>query len=113
MVRTIRVAADELQAATALPASGRGRGRIGADPLGFLTPRELQVLDALSNGASTSDLATRFALSTSTVRSYIKSILNKLGAHSRLEAVALLRKLEAGRTAPDRAGWPGSSPRSA
>jgi DNA-binding NarL/FixJ family response regulator len=66
------------------------------DPLRYLTPRELQVLSAIADGASTSEIGTRLQLSTNTVRSYIKTILSKLGVHSRLEAVTLLLKAERG-----------------
>ena len=62
--------------------------------LRFLTARELQVLHEIAEGASTSEVCTRLRLSANTVRSYIKSILSKLGVHSRLEAVTLLIRAE-------------------
>jgi DNA-binding NarL/FixJ family response regulator len=65
-----------------------------ADRLRFLTARELQVLSAIADGASTSEVAARLRLSTNTVRSYVKAILSKLGVHSRLEAVTLLMKAD-------------------
>lgn len=59
----------------------------------LLTERELEVLDLLANGTSTRDIADLLFISVSTVRSHIQSILSKLEAHSKLEAVALaLRK---------------------
>jgi DNA-binding NarL/FixJ family response regulator len=71
------------------------------DPLRFLTAREFQVLSAIADGASTSEIGARLALSTNTVRSYVKAILSKLGVHSRLEAVTVLMKAEgAGRQDP-------------
>ena len=75
----------------------------GGDRLRFLTQRELQVLRAIADGASTSEIGTRLRLSTNTVRSYIKTILSKLGVHSRLEAVTLLMKAERA-TEPGHAG---------
>jgi DNA-binding NarL/FixJ family response regulator len=91
LVQEIRQAVDELASST-YPS---GPGLAGnADPLRFLTRRERQVLDALAEGASTPKLAARLGLSTSTVQSYVKAVLSKLGVHSRLEAVVLL--LEAG-----------------
>ncbi|HEX9124604.1 MAG TPA: helix-turn-helix transcriptional regulator [Actinomycetota bacterium] len=57
-----------------------------------LTPRELDVLGALAEGHSTGHVATLLEISASTVRSHVKSLLPKLGVHSRLEAVALLLK---------------------
>jgi DNA-binding NarL/FixJ family response regulator len=57
---------------------------VGAD----LTPREREVLDLLAQGESKEAIAQRLFLSANTVRNHIQNILNKLGAHSRLEAVA-------------------------
>lgn len=53
-----------------------------------LTTREWEVLDLLSDGASTEEMADRLVLSIETVRSHVKHVLAKLGAHSRAEAVA-------------------------
>jgi two-component system nitrate/nitrite response regulator NarL len=52
----------------------------------FLTPRERQVLSALVCGEDTVKLARSMGISATTVRCHIQSVLNKLGAHSRLEA---------------------------
>lgn len=57
---------------------------VGAD----LTPREREVLDLLAQGQSKEAIARRLFLSANTVRNHIQNILGKLGAHSRLEAVA-------------------------
>jgi DNA-binding NarL/FixJ family response regulator len=59
------------------------------DPLGALTSREAQVLRRIVAGQSTGQMAREMDLATSTLRSYIKSILAKLGAHSRLQAAAI------------------------
>jgi DNA-binding NarL/FixJ family response regulator len=64
-------------------------------PLNFdggLTPRQKDVLDLLAEGASTEEIAAGLHLTTETVRNYIRQLLNKLGAHSRLEAVVVARK---------------------
>lgn len=61
--------------------SNRGLGRT-------LTRRERQVLDRLAQGDSTEAIARSLFVSTNTVRNHIQSILTKMGAHSRLEAVA-------------------------
>lgn len=59
--------------------------------LSRLTYRELQTLAALMDGHSTSQIADVFEISETTVRTHVKSILAKLGVHSRLEAVAVAR----------------------
>lgn len=57
--------------------------------LGTLTPRETEVLHRIVAGQSTKQMASEMNVATSTLRSYIKSILVKLGAHSRLQAAAI------------------------
>jgi two-component system, NarL family, nitrate/nitrite response regulator NarL len=59
------------------------------DPLRALTPRETEVLRRIVAGQSTKQMASEMDVATSTLRSYIKSILVKLGAHSRLQAAAI------------------------
>lgn len=54
-----------------------------------LTSREWQVLDLMMAEASTEEIASDLVLATETVRSHIKHILAKLGAHSRAEAVRI------------------------
>ena len=53
-----------------------------------LTPREREVLELLAEGDTKEVIAARLFVSTNTVRNHIQNILTKLGAHSRLEAVA-------------------------
>ena len=65
-----------------------------------LTPREWEVLDLLSTGASTQDVATALGLSSETVRSHIKSVLRKLQVHSRGEAIEKVRRLREQATPP-------------
>jgi DNA-binding NarL/FixJ family response regulator len=64
-------------------------------PLGRLTPRELDVLGALVDGLSCDEIATSQFVSVPTVRSQIRSILQKLGVRSQIAAVAVA----------NRAGW--------
>ena len=61
-----------------------------------LTDREAEVLTAIVEGANADEIAGRQHVAVSTVRSHIRSILDKLGVNSQLAAVALAR----------RAGWP-------
>jgi DNA-binding NarL/FixJ family response regulator len=53
-----------------------------------LTARESQILVLLAYGRSTSETAAELHISPLTVRSHVKSILAKLGVHSKLEAVS-------------------------
>ena len=52
-----------------------------------LTPRELDVLEALANGLSNKQIAERLHISLETERTHIMNIMTKLGAHSRLQAL--------------------------
>jgi PAS domain S-box-containing protein len=62
---------------------------IPKDPqVGRLTARERQVLQLMARGLGTSKMADTLAISPSTVRNHVQNILGKLGAHSRLEAIA-------------------------
>lgn len=58
-----------------------------------LTPRECHVLEALMQGLSAERIAAEAFVSPTTVRSQIRSILQKLGCSSQLAAVALAREL--------------------
>jgi PAS domain S-box-containing protein len=59
--------------------------------LAALTPRQTEVLRLLEHGRSTQQIANELHLSRETVRNHIRHILQALGVHSRLEAVALAR----------------------
>ena len=67
-----------IQAATQPPAPGSD-----------LTPREREVLALMIEGLNNSEIADRLIVSRSTVKFHVSSILSKLGAASRTEAVAL------------------------
>lgn len=54
-----------------------------------LSQREREVLQHLALGERTSRIADTLCISTATVRNHIQHILDKLGAHSRLEALAI------------------------
>lgn len=73
-------------AATAAPeiAAGGEVEEAGA----ALTPREVQVLTAIADGASNKLIARRLGISFHTVKFHVASILAKLDADSRAEAVA-------------------------
>jgi len=54
-----------------------------------LTPRETAVLLFLADGMSNEEIAKRLFISIHTLRNHIQSIISKLGAHSKLEAVSI------------------------
>jgi DNA-binding NarL/FixJ family response regulator len=54
-----------------------------------LTPRESEVLQMLASGLANKEIAARLAISEHTVKFHVASILGKLGAGSRTEAVSL------------------------
>jgi DNA-binding NarL/FixJ family response regulator len=54
-----------------------------------LTPRELEVLVLISEGLHNSEIAERLFVTERTVKFHVSSILAKLGANNRTEAVAV------------------------
>jgi DNA-binding NarL/FixJ family response regulator len=72
------------QLARLLPKLNRNYQAPGSD----LTDREREVLVLLAEGAANAAIAKQLHLSVNTVRNYVQAILTKLGAHSKLEAVA-------------------------
>lgn len=57
-----------------------------------LTQRELDVLQQLAEGRSNKDIARRLSITEGTAKTHVKSILTKLDAISRTEAVAVAHK---------------------
>jgi DNA-binding NarL/FixJ family response regulator len=54
-----------------------------------LTPRESEVLQMLASGLANKEIAAKLAISEHTVKFHVASILGKLGAATRTEAVSL------------------------
>jgi len=52
-----------------------------------LTVREIEVLECLHEGMRNADIASRLDISTRTVEAHVSSIISKLGARSRTDAV--------------------------
>ncbi len=61
---------------------------------GSLTPRERECLAMLVEGRNTRAMQDALSVSVMTVRSHVRSLLRKLGAHSRLEATSLAVRYE-------------------
>lgn len=68
------------------------RERARQEMLASLTSRERQILALMAQGADNRTVATSLHISYATVRTHVRSILLKLGARSRLEAVAKARE---------------------
>lgn len=58
-----------------------------ASPVALLTPGEKEFLDQLANGYAYKEIADRMKISIDTVRSYVRTVYEKLHVHSRTEAV--------------------------
>lgn len=91
---------DELAAAVRVAAAGHVV--ISAEDLSRLVPRtregtvlterEREILFLIADGLTNQAIAARLVLSVHTVRTHVQTILGKLGAHSKLEAVATARR---------------------
>lgn len=56
---------------------------------GTLSSRQLDVLSLVAVGANAGQIATELSISEATVRTHVKNILERLGAHNRAHAVAI------------------------
>ncbi len=54
-----------------------------------LSPRELQILQMVANGATTKEVAHDLGISPHTVKTHLERLYEKLGANDRAEAVAI------------------------
>jgi len=70
LARSIHIDSDELES-----------------PVESLTPRELEVLEMLAEGLLNKEIADRLHISEHTVKFHVSSIIGKLGASNRTEAV--------------------------
>ena len=62
-------------------------------PIPELTKRQREIIESMARGLSNVDIAKQFGISPTVAREHITTILNKLGAATRTEAVAIaLRK---------------------
>ncbi|MBI4329068.1 MAG: response regulator transcription factor [Chloroflexi bacterium] len=69
------------------------RERPSTSPAVSLTPRELEVLGLLVEGAPNKTIAQKLGISENTVKFHVNAILGKLGAQSRTEAVIRATRL--------------------
>lgn len=82
--RTIQV---ELSQAVASRLLDLAQESAPATPVAGLTSQELRILRLLGQGLANERIAERAGISTSTVRSHLKSVYRKLGLRSRAEAL--------------------------
>ncbi len=72
-------------------------GRLLRDAAGIVyeapRPREYEVLRLMAQGLTTHEIADRLQLATNTVRSYTQSLMMKLHAHTRVQAIVAARRL--------------------
>ena len=64
------------------------RGPGDASPQGRLSPREQEVLELLTKGASNKEIASSLGISNNTVKNHLKNILEKLHLENRVQAAA-------------------------
>ncbi|MFE9724091.1 response regulator transcription factor [Streptomyces sp. NPDC005794] len=83
---------EELLAVCGRLASAAGADRGPATGLVRLAPREVDVIACVASGATNAATAERLGLRPETVKSYLRSAMRKLGAHTRLEAVVSARR---------------------
>lgn len=68
---------------------------------GPLSRRQLDVLGLVATGASAAQIASELSISEATVRTHVKNVLERLGAHNRAHAVAIAMTSELlGQNAP-------------
>jgi LuxR family maltose regulon positive regulatory protein len=58
-----------------------------------ISPREQQILQSISAGLSNQEIAERFSISASTVKTHLENIFRKLGVSSRTQAIAQAQAL--------------------
>jgi len=75
------------------PSPGGPRSAPPGELVEPLTPRELEVLGLIAGGLSSKEIAHRLGISEHTVKFHVNTIMSKLGARSRTEAVVIAARL--------------------
>jgi len=75
--------------------AGTPKVRSGDEPAAPLTARERDVLECVAEGLQNKEIAPKLGISPATVRNHVHNLLEKLGVHSKLEAISMAY----------RAGW--------
>ena len=97
LVRDVQEAHEALEMARGLirlssGETGLQKSRPAPRDVPALTGRQLEVLELLAAGKSARDIGAELYLSQATVRNHIRALLQGLGAHSQLEALARARE---------------------
>ena len=79
--------ANEVIELLRLASQNRNRDREAQQAIERLTPRELEVLDALAEGLSDKEVSEELHVGIGTVRNHLVSIFGKLGTNSRLQTL--------------------------
>jgi two-component system nitrate/nitrite response regulator NarL len=83
------VVAPDLAPVLARVVQGDSIAPVEESPFAKLTPRENEILALLAEGQSNKVIARNLGISDGTVKLHVKSILRKLGVHSRVEAAVI------------------------
>ena len=83
------VVASDLAPVLGRVVQGEGITAAKESPFAKLTPRENEILALLAEGQSNKVIARNLGISDGTVKLHVKSILRKLGVHSRVEAAVM------------------------
>ena len=94
--------ADDSEMVAAIRAVGRGKVYLAKDikrlfkedpPMPELSPRQREILDAITRGLTNQDIATELGIREDRVKDHVNAIFSRLGAANRTEAVSIaLRK---------------------
>lgn len=71
-----------------------------ASPGGRLTPREYEILELLTKGATNKEIAATLGISNHTVKNHLQNIMEKLHIQNRVQAVAYALQAGLGRKPP-------------
>ncbi|MBS0316337.1 MAG: response regulator transcription factor [Proteobacteria bacterium] len=74
--------------ATGAPPPGADPGS-GSSPFDALSPRELEILRAIAQGASNKEIGRNLGIAEATVKNHVQQVLRKLGVSSRVHAAVI------------------------
>jgi pimeloyl-ACP methyl ester carboxylesterase/DNA-binding CsgD family transcriptional regulator len=78
---------EEVLAFTGRPSEGRGRAAVFRE----LSPREREILVRIAAGSTNIEIGVQLFISEKTVRNHVTRIFEKLGVHSRAQAIVLAK----------------------